>query len=203
MMPLGLLLYTILAYTISTIWYIQSIRTHKIQPNLISWFFWSFNPLLGFGAALSGGVGIIDNITVFASGFSPLIIFITICACKPKLTFSHLDILCGVLAATTCATWLYTHNPLYAIWLAILTDVLAGVPTIVQTYKNPAGENSIFFINGIISNILLLLTIKNHTWLAISFPIDIIIFNTIVILPIFYHTFSTILDLPQKNPIQF
>lgn len=70
--------FVILGFTIQmfgSLRYLLKTIQGKVQPNKVTFFLWSFAPLIAFIAEIKQGVGI-QALTTFSVGFSPLLIFI-------------------------------------------------------------------------------------------------------------------------------
>ena len=73
-----------------------------------------------------------------------------------------------------------------AIVFAILSDALAGVPTIIKSWKFPGTETMAVYCPGIVNNTIVFLTIKEWNFAAYSFNAYLIIINLIIILSIYH-----------------
>ncbi len=63
-----------------------------------------------------------------------------------------------------------------------MADGLAGLPTIVKSYKNPETENYKVFFFGGISAIITLFTINTWNLAHFGFPLYILLINAIFVL---------------------
>jgi hypothetical protein len=155
--------------------YLRDTLKGNIQPNKVSWFVWALAPLIAFFATIQQGVGI-QSLLTFMVGFNPLLIFLASFVNKKaywKLT--KLDFLCGILAILGLILWQITAIGNIAILFGILADLLAGVPTIIKSYKSPETENPYVFLGGIILSLITLLTITTWTFEYYAFPFYIFV----------------------------
>jgi hypothetical protein len=147
----------------------------KTKPNRVSWFLWALAPLIAFSAEIKLGVGL-RSLMTFMVGFGPLIVFISsFVNRKAYWKISKLDIACGTLSVLALILWTLTGTGDIAIALSIVTDLLAGIPTIIKAYKEPATESYLAFMFGAISAAITLLTIKQWTLGNAGFPVYIFI----------------------------
>jgi len=143
----------------------------KVKPNRVTFFLWSFAPLIAFVAQVQQGVGLVALPTLMAS-ILPLMIFLASFVNKSaywKLT--TFDIICGLLSILGLILWYITKVGNVAILLGILADGLAGLPTVVKAYKHPQTESSIGYFTTGVSAVITLTTIKEWDFAHVAFPI--------------------------------
>jgi len=145
----------------------------KTTPNRVTWFLWALAPLIAFSAQLQQGVGLTALLT-FIVGFNPLLIFLaSFINRKAVYKLTKLDVVCGVLSIVGIILWRVTDIGNLAILFSIMADALAGVPTIVKSYKNPETESYTIFLLGSINAGITLLTIKVWDFAHYAFPLYI------------------------------
>jgi hypothetical protein len=64
----------------------------------------------------------------------------------------------------------------------IFADLMAGVPTLIKSYKYPETENWIEFITSFINVSIALLTVKTWTFAYYGFPFYIFLYDLIAVL---------------------
>ncbi len=112
----------------------------------------------------------------FMVGFGPLMVFIASFLNKKAFwAITKLDIVCGVLSVFALILWAITGDGNVAIILAIAADLLAGVPTLMKSYKAPETEHPDVFRNGAISAGIVLLTIDTWTFANYGFALYILL----------------------------
>lgn len=164
--------------------YIRDMLRGKTKPNRITWMMWAIAPLIAAGAAISSGVTW-AVIPVFMSGFSPLMIFIVSLLKKEAYwKISKFDIGCGVMSAFALILWLVTKQPTIAIIFSIASDFLAGVPTIIKSWKHPETETNISYIGGVLAASTSFFAISNWNFSSIAFPTYLILNSTIMLFSI-------------------
>ncbi len=153
----------------STGYIIDTVRG-KTRPNRISWLLWALAPLVAFGAELNKGVGL-PSLMTFMIGFGPLMVFIASFANKKShWRFTALDWACGALSLLALGLWAITREGNIAILFSILTDALAGVPTLIKAYREPESESGGVFLFGAASALITLLTIRDWNFATWGFP---------------------------------
>ena len=116
----------------------------KIKPNVTSWSLWTVIDLTILLTYKSSGAE--DNVWPAVFGFTnPLLT--AILAIKRKGEFgkvSGLEKSCLIISLASLAMWVYLHENRnlvqYALYIAILADLCAAIPTIFFVWKNPLGD---------------------------------------------------------------
>jgi hypothetical protein len=145
----------------------------KTKPNKVTWFIWTLAPLIAFTAEIKQGVGL-QSLMTFMVGFMPLLIFLaSFVNRKAVWEIGQLDIVCGFLSIMGLILWQITHVGNVAIAFSVLSDGLAGVPTIVKAYKFPETENYKVFLMAGLNALITLLTIDVWNFEHYGFPVYI------------------------------
>ncbi|MES2223744.1 MAG: hypothetical protein V4469_02300 [Patescibacteria group bacterium] len=141
--------------------YIYDTIKGTTRPNRVSQSLWAVAPLIGVGAAISSGAGVLTTVRTFMSGFIPLVIFIVSFVNKTgywKTTKS--DYFCGIFSLVALVLWLLIDMPVYAVLFAALADMFAAIPTIKKSWTNPESETGAAYVMSLLSVIVILPTIK-------------------------------------------
>ncbi|MBI3619990.1 hypothetical protein HY214_02490 [Candidatus Roizmanbacteria bacterium] len=158
--------------------YIKNTIKGKVKPNRVSWGLWTAAAMIAFLAELAQGVGIL-SLATFMVGFGPLLIFLASFVNKKSYwKISTFDKWCGALSVVGLVLWYITKVGNIAIAFSIFADLMAGIPTLVKSYKYPETENWIAYMFSIISISIALLTIKTWTFPSYGFPLYILIFDS-------------------------
>jgi hypothetical protein len=148
----------------------------------VTWLLWAFAPLLAFAVELHAGVGL-RTLTTFVIGFMPLVVFIASFHNSASVwKIGRLDYLCGAMSLAGTAAWLATRNGVVAIIAAIAADFLAGIPTMVKSWTNPASETVTSYIGAVLNAGILLLTIHHWTTEVAAFPLFIFVIASVEVL---------------------
>lgn len=152
----------------------------KAQPNRVSWFLWAVAPLIAFSAQISKGVGYASLMT-FLVGFNPAVIFLaSFLNRKSVWKLGPFDYLCGIFSVAALVLWKITGEGNVAIFLGIVADFFASVPTIVKSYKHPETENYKVYLCGIISAAITLLVLKDWSFEFYAFAAYIALINILL-----------------------
>lgn len=153
--------------------YLRATLKGEAKPNRVTWFMWALAPLIAFFATIQQGVGL-QSLLTFMVGFNPLLIFLASFVNKKAFwDITKLDIVCGVLSIGGLVLWLITGTGNLAIFFAIIADLLAGIPTIIKSFKNPETESPYVFLGGGTASLITLLTITVWRFEYYAFPLYI------------------------------
>lgn len=160
--------------------YVIATLRGKTRPNRVSWFLWFLAPMIAFASQLHQGV-YAQALLTFMAGFNPLLVLIaTFISHKSQWKITRLDVICGSLSVMGLAFWLLADAPNVAIFFSIFADAMAGVPTIIKSYKEPETEHGLVFLGGAIASVITLLTIQGWKFQNAAFSVYILIICVIL-----------------------
>ncbi len=169
-----LTLIVFLSFTLGTLPYLFKTIKGEIQPNKITWLFWSI-PLITILAQYLEGVLTWASLPVFMAGFAPFLIF---CASfiNPKAYWKlqKFDYILGVGIILSIILWAITKNIFLAITFSIIADFLAAIPTLKKSYTYPKSESIWPFFTGLFANIFSLFVMERYDFIEMAFPIYLI-----------------------------
>ena len=180
---------------VGTAMYIHGIIKGEVKPNKLTWLLIGIAPMLSFAAQVVEGVGI-QSLHSFAVGLSPLLIFFTSLFFKKSYwKIVKVDYLMGAFSVAGLLLWLITGEGILAIVFAIIADLTALIPTINKLYKHPETERGGIFGLGIVSSILVLLTIDDYRFEEYGFSLYILL----ICIVMFYPTFTKYVSKGAKK----
>ena len=155
--------------------YIRNTLYGKTKPNRVTWLMWAVAPMIATAAALAKGVAW-AVLPVFMAGFVPLLVFIASFVNRNAYwKLGIFDYACGLLSALALILWAITKEPNVAIALAVASDGLAVVPTLVKSWQHPSSETAVTYFCGVFSALTSFAAIKMWGFAELAFPINIII----------------------------
>lgn len=161
----------IIINAISSLAYVIDTIKGKIQPNRVTYFLWSFAPLVAYAAQIAQDVGV-QSLMTLSVGIFPLIIFLSSFLNKKaywKLTL--FDLSCGLLSFIGLFLWYITRIGNIAIVFSITADLLATLPTIVKGYRYPETEIGWPWLLTSIGGLLTLVSIQHWNFANYGFPL--------------------------------
>jgi len=147
----------------------------RTQPNRVTWLLWGAVPLLAFVVELRSGVGL-RSVMALSVGLGPLAVFAASFWNRSSVwRIGRLDYTCGVLSVAGTAVWLITRQGLAALCAAIAADALAGVPTLVKSWRAPGSESAVAYWGALVNAAVTLLTVTTITADEVAFPLYIVV----------------------------
>lgn len=190
----GYLLASALAVVISLVslgLYIQdTVQAKATKPNGISFLIWTLINAVAFAAQWSGGEAensiILVGLLVFESGVVMVLAFTRFGYRK----YEWWHFACLGVAAIAMYVWWETDEPMLALGLIILADLVAYLPTLAKIRTNPETEHWPSWLLLVIAEIFGVLSVNmtddlatgnyEHLFLNLAFPFYLVIMNTIV-----------------------
>jgi hypothetical protein len=152
--------------------YIRSTLTGEVKPHVFSWVIWGATTFVVFLAQLqdNGGmgawsIGLSGAITVFIAALA----FVK----KSDITVTRIDWLFLIVALISLPFWYFTSNPLWAVVILTIVNILGFGPTIRKAYAFPHDENITFFFLFIIRNTLAIMALENYSVTTMLFPVAV------------------------------
>ena len=160
--------------------YFKNIFNGTTKPNLVSWFLWMLGPFVGTFLQIKAGANL-SVLPVFIAGFGPLIVItFSIFNKKSYWKITLFDIICGLFSVLALIIYILTHNFGVSILFAILSDLLASIPTLIKSWKFPETETASVYFVGILTNLLGIFVITNWIFPIYSFGVYLILMNIVM-----------------------
>lgn len=173
MIPEELILIGVVISFIGVLSYLIDTLKGKTQPNKVTWFVWALAPLIAFWAELNQSVGI-HSLLTFIAGFNPLLIFLaSFFNKKSQWKIGKLDIICFLLSILGLVLWQVTQIGNAAILFSIFAGGIAGIPTVIKSFRFPETESYNVFLGGGIAALITLLAIDIWNFEYYAFPLYI------------------------------
>jgi hypothetical protein len=145
----------------------------RVQPNRVTWLLWAVAPLLAFAVEINEGVGL-QALMTFTVGFGPLVIFlVSFAGSSAAWRLGRLDYVCGALSVGGTVGWLVTRQGLVALAAAVAADALAGLPTVLKSWRRPETEGMSVYVGAFVNAMITLFTVTRFTAAELAFPLYI------------------------------
>ena len=154
--------------------YIRLIAQGKVQPHVFSWVVWGTTTFVVFLAQLDGRAGV----GAWPIGISGLItIFVAFLAYikRSDLTITKVDWAFFVSAMSSLPIWYFMSDPLWAVIILTLVDILGFGPTIRKSYTAPHSESLLFFSLFTTRNLIVVMALEHYSVTTVLFPAAIAI----------------------------
>jgi len=149
--------------------YILSILRGQIRPHIFSWLIWGLNTSVAFFAAIQTGGGIGS----WVIGFSALVTWLIAAlayANRADVIATPADRWFFFAALAAMPLWVWLNDPLWAIWLVTIIELLGFGPTLRKTWFKPYSESLVFSSLLVVRNILVIAALERYTTTTVLFP---------------------------------
>jgi hypothetical protein len=149
--------------------YISSISRGDTSPHLFTWIIWGLATIVIFLAQLADGGGV-GTWSTGISGCIALYVALLAYINRADTQIYLLDWLFFSLSLLSLLAWHFTSNPLWAVVILTLTELLAFIPTFRKAYIFPYSEKVQFFLIVVIRNIFAIIALEHYSMTTIFFP---------------------------------
>lgn len=149
--------------------YIRSILRDEVKPHVFSWIIWGATTVIVFLAQREGGGGV-GAWPIGISGGITLLIALLAYIKKSDISITRLDWLFFTLALWALPLWYATSDPLWAVVILTVVDVLGFGPTVRKAYHFPRSESLVFFGLFAARNLIVILALEHHSPTTVLFP---------------------------------
>lgn len=157
-----------LAVTIfGNLFYIRDTLQGNTRPNRVSFFLWGTTPLITFIAQHAAGGGEQSLYTLVVAIIPLFILGASFADKEAYWEITKFDLICGCISLIAVAFLLLTRQPLLSLFLSVVGDFFAGIPTIIKSCKYPETETALAYAFDIGSSLIILLTV--HQWRFVNY----------------------------------
>lgn len=157
--------------------YVRDTLKGKTRPHVYSWFLYTLIAFLVFVIQLQNGAGPGMYITFVAGCLSLLLFFLGLRMGEKDITLS--DTLILLLAFVAIGSWLIADQPVIAVLLACLVDLLAFLPTIRKTWHKPYTETLSLYATNFVRYIIAIAALSTFTFVNLAYPVFWLLANGI------------------------
>lgn len=149
--------------------YIRSILRGRTRPHVFSWIIWGTTTIVVFLAQLADGGGAGAWPIGVSGGITILVAFLAFLK-RADISITKTDWLFLVSALSSLPLWYLTADPLWAVVILTIVDVLGFGPTVRKAYAFPHSESMLFFALFTVRNLLVVLALENYSVTTVLFP---------------------------------
>lgn len=149
--------------------YIKNIYRNEVRPHVFSWIVWGITTFVVFLAQIEahGGVG------AWPIGVSGAITIFVACLAfwkRGDVSITKSDWFFFVAALSSLPFWFFTADPLWAVVILTLVDLLGFGPTYRKAYSSPRSESLLFFGLFTARNIIVIGALESYSVTTVLFP---------------------------------
>ncbi len=152
--------------------YIRSILSGTTKPHVFSWVILGTTTIIVFFAQVEakGGIGAWP---IGVSGCITIFIAFLSVAKHSDIKITKTDWLFFLAALASLPFWYFTSNPLWAVVVLTIVDLLGFGPTIRKAYDFPHDENIPFFMLFMARNLFAILALEHYSIATVLFPLSV------------------------------
>lgn len=165
--------------------YIRSILAGANRPHVFSWIIWGATTTVVFLAQLADGGGI-GAWPIGVSGIVTILVAVLAYRHRADISIRKLDWLFLILALTSLPLWYLTSDPLWAVVVLTVVDLLGFGPTFRKTYGLPWSESPSFYALFLARNLFVIAALENYSITTVLFPAAIGVACAVLISMIVY-----------------
>jgi hypothetical protein len=151
----------------------------KTHPNMVTWLTWTLFNGINAAAAWSAGA---TQTAVFSTAGATATGAILIAGLWFGIKrYTRFDIFCQTAALCGVALWGITSQPSIAVAINVAADFAGWLPTYRHAWKAPFAETWQTFALSGLSAAVVLVSIEHYTFIALAFPIYILIANLAIV----------------------
>lgn len=146
---------------IGNIPYLVDVIKGRAKPHPYSWFVWSIVSMVTLIGGIQKGAGL-AAIAIGASEIFTILIFVFALRAGIKNSFKNIkkqDTIFLIIALLGLIPWFITKDPTISVVVVVCIDLVAFIPTLIKTYKDPTSETYLLYAMNVARHILILLTV--------------------------------------------
>lgn len=149
--------------------YIRTIINGTTKPHVFSWVIWGATTFVVFLAQLEGKGGV-GAWPIGVSGSITLLVALLAYVKRCEIDITKTDWLFFVSAMSSLPLWYLASDPLWAVIVLTIVDILGFGPTVRKAYHFPYSESLLFFSLFAARNILVVFALEIHSVTTVLFP---------------------------------
>lgn len=159
--------------------YFISIIKNKTKPHAFSWFVWGLLTAIAYFAQIADGAGP----GAWATGFTAVACFVIVIAAifKGEKEITRSDWIAFISALAAIPVWYATKDPLWAIILVTIIDMIAFYPTFRKSWHKPHEEEPLAYGISGMKFFIALFALENVTITTALYPLSLVIMNWIFV----------------------
>jgi hypothetical protein len=154
--------------------YLRDTWRRRIEPHAYTWLVWSLVSAITLGGQIVKGAGVGALPTAFS-----LIVFAYALRTGMK-HITRLDTLFLVAALLGLIPWLVSDDPTLSVLVAVGIDIVAFVPTIRKTWRDPRTEAPHLYAINTLRHVLSLFALEAYNLATASHSVAMVIANAVM-----------------------
>lgn len=164
--------------------YIIDILKGKTKPNIVSWLTWTMLTLAATIAEIVAGEYVTAIVTAASAASTLSIVLLGLYYGHAK--YSTFDVVCQIGVLFGFVLWYVFNSPLAAVLAALIIDFIGALPTVRHSWLKPHEETWVTFVISSIGALFAVFAVNTYSLISLSYPIYLLIMNTIIAAVIIY-----------------
>lgn len=160
--------------------YLYFIVKGRFRPHAFSWIIWALVAAIVFIAQYGANAGPGAWATGLAAFAYLLVAMLAMFQGDRDITLADRWTFAGALL--TIPLWYFTHQPLLAVLLAIIIDLLGYYPSFRKFYRKPYEEMIFVYVLGGLQYMAALFAMENYAWVTMLYPVFVLVANISMII---------------------
>lgn len=165
--------------------YIASTWRGQTRPHVFSWVIWGITTFIVFLAQVKDGGGA-GAWPIGVSGVITIGVAIVAYLKRADIGITRLDTLFFTAAVSAVPLWYFTADPMWAVVILTVVDLLGFGPTLRKAFHFPHEENLTFFGLFLLRNLLVIVALEHYSVTTLLFPAAVALACLLLILLIGY-----------------
>jgi hypothetical protein len=158
---------------VSYVPYIKDIKSGKTKPHGFSWLIWALLGYIAGFAQLDAGGGFGASVALVTATISLWIAFISIKGKSVVITKS--DWVSLIFALLAIPIWIFTKQPLLAVIIVSVIDIVGFWPTIRKSYSAPQKETLSTYYLSTLKHVLTVIAQQSYNLTTVLYPASLAI----------------------------
>lgn len=167
--------------------YLRGIIQGTTKPHVFSWVIWASTTFVVFLAQLQAGGGV-GAWPIGVSGVITALIAAAAYLKRADITITRTDWLFSSAAMSSLPLWYATSDPMWAVVVLTVVDLLGFGPTVRKAYAAPHSESLAFFGLFAVRNSVVVVALESYSVATVLFPAVIAVACVLLMLLIVYRT---------------
>lgn len=164
--------------------YVRDILARRTRPERASWLIWSLEYSVLFAAQIAQGAT--HSLWLIGLQLLGVLVICGLSVVYGAGRFSRRDIALLMCAGVSLCAWYFTNNAALATVLLISVEIIAVLPTVIKTYRDPASETlSTWALIGV-AGLLTLPVVAGGSPMLYMYPASLVLINFGVVAAILY-----------------
>ena len=149
--------------------YIRGVLSGSTKPHVFSWVIWGTTTFMVFLAQIEakGGVGAWP---IGVSGSMTILVALLAYVKRADISITKIDWLFFTAAMSALPLWYLSSDPLWAVIILTIVDILGFGPTVRKAYHYPHAESLPFFSLFAARNTLVVMALQHYSVTTVLFP---------------------------------